>query len=292
MRSGFCTVVGRPNVGKSTLVNALVGEKVAITTPVPQTTRHAIRAVLNGDGVQVVFTDTPGVHKPRTLLGTRLNDLARSSLSHVDCVVFLVDGQGGIGRGDEFLARLLADVTTPVIAAVNKVDTIARPKQLPLLQRLAAMGDWAEIVPISAAEGENLDVLTRLIVERMPEGTAYFPDGQVTDQSIEQRVAEIIREKAITLLREEVPHSVAVLVEEMGPGTSPDVTTVVATMYVERDSQKGIVIGRGAEILRDVGTRARAELEPLLGTRVYLDLRVKLMKEWQRDPRKLARLGY
>ncbi len=292
MRSGFCTVVGRPNVGKSTLVNALVGEKVAITTPVPQTTRHAIRAVLNGDGVQVVFTDTPGVHKPRTLLGTRLNDLARSSLSHVDCVVFLVDGQGGIGRGDEFLARLLADVTTPVIAAVNKVDAIARPKQLPLLQRLAAMGDWAEIVPISAAEGENLDVLTRLIVERMPEGPAYFPDGQVTDQSIEQRVAEIIREKAITLLREEVPHSVAVLVEEMGPGTSPDVTTVVATMYVERDSQKGIVIGRGAEILRDVGTRARAELEPLLGTRVYLDLRVKLMKEWQRDPRKLARLGY
>jgi GTP-binding protein Era len=292
MRSGFCTVVGRPNVGKSTLVNALVGEKVAITTPVPQTTRHAIRAVLNGDGVQVVFTDTPGVHKPRTLLGTRLNDLARSSLSHVDCVVFLVDGQGGIGRGDEFLARLLADVTTPVIAAVNKVDAIARPKQLPLLQRLAALGDWAEIVPISAAEGENLDILTRLIVERMPEGPAYFPDGQVTDQSIEQRVAEIIREKAITLLREEVPHSIAVLVEEMGPGTSPDVTTVVATMYVERDSQKGIVIGRGAEILRDVGTRARAELEPLLGTRVYLDLRVKLMKEWQRDPRKLARLGY
>jgi len=292
MRSGFCTVVGRPNVGKSTLVNALVGEKVAITTPVPQTTRHAIRAVLNGDGVQVVFTDTPGVHKPRTLLGTRLNDLARSSLSHVDCAVFLVDGHAGIGRGDEFLARLLADVHTPVLAAVNKVDAIARPKQLPLLQRLAGMGDWAEIVPISAAEGENLDVLTRLIVERMPEGPAYFPGGQVTDQSIEQRVAEIIREKAITLLREEVPHSIAVLVEEMGPGTSPDVTTVVATMYVERDSQKGIVIGRGAEILRDVGTRARAELEPLLGTRVYLDLRVKLMKEWQRDPRKLARLGY
>jgi len=309
MRSGFCTIVGRPNVGKSTLVNALVGEKVAITTPVPQTTRHAIRAVLNGDGVQVVFTDTPGVHKPRTLLGARLNDLARSSLSSVDCIVFLVDGHGGIGRGDEFLARLLADVGTPVLAAVNKVDAIARPKQLPLLQRLAGLGDWAEIVPISAAEGENLDVLTRLIVERMPEGPAYFPDGQVTDQSIEQRVAEIIREKAITLLREEVPHSIAVLVEEMrpragardeghdavdasGPGTSPDVTTVVATMYVERDSQKGIVIGRGAEILRDVGTRARAELEPLLGTRVYLDLRVKLMKEWQRDPRKLARLGY
>jgi GTP-binding protein Era len=296
MRSGFCSIVGRPNVGKSTLLNALVGEKVAITTPVPQTTRHAIRAVLNrgegDDAVQVVFTDTPGVHKAKTLLGARLNDLARASLSQVDCVVFLVDGQAGIGRGDQFMAGLLTDLPTPVIAAVNKVDSFARGKQLPLLQRLAALGDWAEIVPISAQGGENLDVLTDLIIARMPEGPAYFPEGQVTDQSIEQRVAEVVREKAITLLREEVPHSVAVVVEELGPGTSPDVTTIAATLYVERDSQKGIVIGRGGEVLRDVGTRARADLEPLLGTRVYLDLRVKLMKEWQRDPRKLSKLGY
>jgi GTP-binding protein Era len=292
MRSGFCTIVGRPNVGKSTLVNALVGEKVAITTPVPQTTRHAIRAVLNAPDIQIVFTDTPGVHKPRTLLGSRLNDLARSSLSQVDCVVFLVDGQAGIGRGDEFIARLLADLPTPVIAAVNKVDAIARPKQLPLLQRLGQLGDWDEIVPISAIEGENLTTLVDLIVQRMPEGPEYFPQGQVTDQTLEQRVAEVIREKAITLLREEVPHSVAVVIEEMGPGTSEDVTTIAATLYVERDSQKGIVIGRGGEVLRDIGTRARADLEPLLGTRVYLDLRVKLMKEWQRDPRKLQRLGY
>jgi GTP-binding protein Era len=292
VRSGFCSLVGRPNVGKSTLLNALVGEKIAITTPVPQTTRHVLRGVLNRDGVQVVFTDTPGVHKPRTLLGSRLNDLARSTLSSVDCIVFLVDGSQQIGRGDEFLAGLLADVGTPVIAALNKVDAFARKRQLPQLARLAELGDWAEVVPLSAATGDNVDVLADLIAARMPEGPAYFPLGQVTDQPLEQRIAEIIREKAITALREEVPHSVAVAVEEVTPGQSQGVTVVSANLYVERDSQKGIVIGKGGGLLRDIGAQARQELEPLLGTAVYLDLRVKLMKEWQRDPRKLERLGY
>jgi len=292
MRSGFCSIVGRPNVGKSTLINQLVGEKIAITTPVPQTTRHVIRGVLNREDAQVVFTDTPGIHKPKTLLGSRLNELARANLSSVDCVVFCVDGSGGIGRGDEFLARLLAGSPTPVIAALNKVDDFARKRQLPMLGRLAAMGDWAEVVPISARTGDNVDLLADLIVARMPEGPAYFPAGQVTDQPLEQRVAEIIREKAITALREEVPHSVAVVVDELGPGESPGITAISAHLYVERDSQKGIVIGHGGEVLRTVGARAREELEPLLGTGVYLDLRVKLMKEWQRDPRKLERLGY
>lgn len=292
MRSGFCSIVGRPNVGKSTLINRLVGEKIAITTPVPQTTRHIIRGVLNRDDAQVVFTDTPGIHKPKTLLGNRLNELARANLSSVDCVVFLLDGAGGIGRGDEFLARLLAESPTPVIAALNKVDDFARRRQLPMLERLATMGGWAEVIPISARNGDNVDVLTDLIVARMPEGPAYFPAGQVTDQPLEQRVAEIIREKAITALREEVPHSVAVVVDELGPGESAGITAISAHLYVERDSQKGIVIGHGGEVLRTVGARAREELEPLLGTGVYLDLRVKLMKEWQRDPRKLERLGY
>jgi GTPase len=292
MRSGFCAIVGRPNVGKSTLLNAIVGQKVAIITPVPQTTRHAVRGVLHRDDLQIVFVDTPGIHKPRTLLGRRMNEVARAALSGVDVVVFLVDGSQVIGRGDEFLARLLADVRAPVIAAVNKVDRVGRARQLPQLARLAELGDWAEVVPISATSGENVDTLVELIAERLPEGPAYFPEGQVTDQTIEQRAAEIIREKAITLMREELPHSIAVLIEELGPGTSSDVTAVTATLYVERDSQKGIVIGKAGSVLAAIGRAAREELELLLGTKVYLDVRVKLMREWQRDARKLARLGY
>jgi len=292
MRSGFCTIVGRPNVGKSTLLNALVGQKVAITTPVPQTTRNAIRGIRHRDDVQVVFTDTPGLHKPKTLLGSRLNDVARDSLSSVDCIVFLVDGSVPIGRGDEFLARLLADVSPPVLTALNKVDAFARARQLPQLSRLAELGDWEEIVPISAATGDNVEVLAELITARMPEGPPYFPPEQITDQTVEQRAAEIIREKAITVMREEVPHSVAVVVDELAPGRSEGVTVVTAHLYVERDSQKGIVIGQGGSVLRDIGTRARPDLEALLGGPVYLDLRVKLLKEWQRDARKLARLGY
>lgn len=292
MRSGFCAIVGRPNVGKSTLLNALVGQKVAITTPVPQTTRHAIRGIRHRDDVQVVFTDTPGLHKPKTLLGSRLNQVARDSLSSVDCIVFVVDGSVPIGRGDQFLARLLTDVRPPVLAALNKVDVFARARQLPQLSRLAALGEWAEIVPVSAATGDNVEVLADLITARMPDGPAYFPPEQVTDQSVEQRAAEIIREKAITIMREEVPHSVAVVVDELAPGRAEGVTAIGAHLYVERDSQKGIVIGHGGTVLRDIGTRARPELEALLGGPVYLDLRVKLLKEWQRDARKLARLGY
>ncbi|MDP9406277.1 MAG: GTPase Era [Actinomycetota bacterium] len=292
MRSGFCAIVGRPNVGKSTLLNAVVGQKVAIATPVPQTTRHAIRGVLHRDGLQIVFVDTPGLHKPKTVLGARLNDVARATLSGVDVVVFMVDGAAGIGRGDGFVAGLLAEVATPTVAVLNKVDAYARPKQLPQLSRLASLGDWAEVVPLSAATGDNVDRLVEVIAARLPEGPAYFPDGQVSDQTTEQLVAELVREQAITVMREEVPHSIAVVVDELGPGESDGVTVVAATLYVERDSQKGIVIGRGGAVLRDVGARARAQLEPLLGARVFLDLRVKLMKEWQRDPRKLQRLGY
>jgi len=292
MRSGFCSIVGRPNVGKSTLLNALVGQKVAITTPVPQTTRHAIRGVLHLPDAQVVFVDTPGLHKPRTLLGSRLNDVARGTLSGVDVVVFVVDGSATIGRGDEFIAGLLRNVETPVVAVLNKVDRIGRAQQLPKLARLAELGDWDEVVPISAATGEAVDTLTALIVERLPEGPQYFPSDQVTDQTIERRLAEIVREKAITLMREEVPHSIAVLVEEIVPGTSEDVMVVHATLYVERDSQKGIVIGRAGSVLKQIGAEARPELELLLGARVFLDLRVKLSKEWQRDARKLERLGY
>ena len=292
MRSGFCALVGRPNVGKSTLLNAIVGQKVAITTPVPQTTRHAVRGVLHRDDLQIVFVDTPGIHKPRTLLGSRLNEVARGALSGVDCIVFMVDGERGIGRGDAFLAGLLADVDTPVIAVVNKIDRLRRVDQLPRLAAVAELGEWAEIVPLSAATGEGVDVLVDLLAARMPEGPAYFPREQVTDQTPEQLVAEIVREKAITLMREEVPHSIAVVVDDIEPGEREDVLVVAATIYVERDSQKGIVIGKGGSVLREIGSKARPEVELVLGSQVYLDLRVKLSKEWQRDPKKLERLGY
>jgi GTPase len=293
MRSGFVSIVGRPNVGKSTLLNAIIGQKIAITTPVPQTTRHAVRGVLHAEGTQVVFVDTPGLHKPKTLLGSRLNEVARGALSNVDLIVFLVDGSRGIGRGDHFIASLLTDVTTPVIAVLNKTDAMGKPtNQLPKLVQLSELGDFAEIVPVSAATGEGVDALVELIRKRMPEGPAYFPADQVTDQTPDRIISEIVREKAITLMREEVPHSIAVVVDDMEPGESEDVTVVQATVYVERDSQKGIVIGKGGSVLRDIGSRARPEVELVLGGRVFLELRVKLMKEWQRDPKKLERLGY
>ncbi|CAN5701625.1 GTPase Era [soil metagenome] len=298
MRSGFCAIVGRPNVGKSTLLNAVVGHKVAIITPVPQTTRHAIRGVLHRamgpdqDEVQVVFVDTPGLHKHKTLLGSRLNEVARATLSDVDVLVFMVDGSAEIGRGDAYIAGLLQAVETPTIAVVNKVDRISKTRQLPQLASVAELANFDEIVPVSATTGEGTTTLVELIVARMPEGPAYFPSGQVSDQTPEQLVAEVIREKAITLMREEVPHSIAVTVDELGPGESEGVTAISATLYVERDSQKGIVIGKGGTVLRDIGSRSREELQRSLDSRIFLDLRVKLSKEWQRDPKKLERLGY
>ena len=292
MRSGLCALVGRPNVGKSTLLNAIVGQKIAITAAVPQTTRHAIRGILHREDLQIVFVDTPGMHKPKTLLGSRLNEVARDTLSGVDVIVFLVDGAAGIGQGDRFIASVLGDVATPTFAVVNKVDAYAKPKVLPQLQAVAALGQWDEVVPISAKAGDNVAELVDLIAARMPEGPPYFPEGQVSDQTQEQLFAELIREKAIRLMAEEVPHSIAVAIEEIGPGESQGVVAVTATLFVERDSQKGIVIGKGGAVLRDIGSRAREEMQAILGTRVYLDLRVKLFKEWQRDPRKLQRLGY
>jgi len=299
MRSGFASVVGRPNVGKSTLVNALVGQKVAITTPVPGTTRHAIRGVLHrpadeegGEDAQVVFVDTPGLHKPQSVLGTRMNEVAREQLGGGDLVIFLVDAAAGIGRGDAYVAGLLADAPVPVLAAANKVDRLSRAAQLPALAALDALGDFEEVVPISAAAGEGLDTLTELILARLPEGPPYFPPEMASDQPLERVLAEIIREKAIVRMREEVPHSVAVVVEEVAPGESEGVTAVHAVLYVERESQRGIVIGHQGRVLGDIGRAAREELELVLGSRVWLDLRVKLMKEWQRDPKALQRLGY
>ncbi len=289
-RSGFAAIIGRPNVGKSTLLNALVGEKIAITTPVPQTTRHAVRGILHRPDAQVVFVDTPGLHKPKTLLGTRLNDTARATLEDVDVVAFVTDGRQGIGTGDRWVAGLLADVRTPVIAVLNKVDALRRDRQLAQLGALAALGDFAEIVPVSALRGEQVEVVADLVLDRMPEGPPYFPEGQTTDMPLEQLIAEVIREQALLRLREEVPHSVAAAVDELEE--RPDGLVVHAGLYVERDSQKGILVGKGGAMLKAIGTAARESLSLLLGRRVHLDLRVRLAKEWQRDPKALNRFGY
>jgi len=290
-RSGFVAVVGRPNVGKSTLVNSLVGRKVAIVSDKPQTTRHDARAVLTTEGYQIVFTDTPGFHKPRTLLGTRLNDLVGAATQGVDAIVMVVDAKDGVGRGDAFVyERRVRPVGVPAFCAVNKLDLLRNREEVPQLQAAADLGDFEEIVPVSAKTARGVGMLRDLLLERLPEGPAYYPDGEFTDQPLEIRLAEIVREKALAVTRQEVPHSIAVLVEELEEGEG--LTKIHANLIVERDSQKGIVIGKGGETLKTIGTRAREEMELVLGRKVFLDLRVKVLKEWQRDPKALQRLGF
>jgi GTPase len=289
--SGVVAVVGRPNVGKSSLVNALVGEKVSIVTDKPQTTRGRIRGALTNGSYQIVFTDTPGFHKPRTELGRRLNRMVEESTEDVEAVVLVVDARAGVGRGDEFVAW---SQVTPLrclkVCAVNKVDLVAREALVAQLDAAARLAAFDHVIPTSARRGTGFGDLIDVLVAALPEGPAYFPEGEITDQPIEMRVAEVVREKALALTREEVPHSIAVTVDEME--RQGDLTRIGARILVERDSQKGIVIGKGARMLRRIGTEARKEIEAILGTRVYLELRVKVQREWQRDPVALSRLGY
>jgi GTP-binding protein Era len=290
-RSGFVAVVGRPNVGKSTLVNALVGRKVAIVSDKPQTTRRDIRAVLSAQDHQVVFTDTPGFHKPRTLLGSRLNELVGEATQGVDVVVQVVDADAGVGRGDAFVyERQVGPFGGSRLCAVNKLDRVRNREEVPQLQAAADLGTWDEVVPVSAKTGRGVGLLLDLVVARLPEGPAYYPADEITDQPLEVRLAEIVREKALAVTRQEVPHSIAVVVDELE--TEEGLTRVNASLIVERDSQKGIVIGKGGETLKTIGSRARQEMELVLGGRVFLDLRVKVLKEWQRDPKALQRLGF
>jgi GTP-binding protein Era len=293
VKSGLVALAGRPNVGKSTLLNALLGQKLAIVSDKPQTTRSAVRGVLHRPEGQIALVDTPGLHKPRTLLGQRLNDLVRGTLAEVDLVLQLVDAAAGVGAGDRFLAAELAKVDTPKLCVVNKLDAASRAKMVVALEAAAALGDFAEIVPVSARDGTQLDLLVQLILRHLPEGRPLYPEGHTSDEPEQHLVAELIREKALAVVRDELPHSVAVLVEEMGPDPErEDLLVIRANLFVERASQKPIVLGKGGSVLRDIGTRARAELEALFGTKVYLDLRVKVAKEWQRDPRQLSRLGF
>jgi GTP-binding protein Era len=291
-RAGIVAVVGRPNVGKSTLVNVLVGEKVAIVSDKPQTTRRDIRAIRTTDDVQIVFTDTPGFHKPRTALGARLNDLVSDAVEGVDVVVQVVDAASGVGRGDAYVHdhQVASANAGARICVVNKIDRIRHHDLIPQLSAAGELGDWDEVVPVSAADGTGVDTLLDLLVTRMPAGPALFPEGEVTDQPIEVRIAELVREQALAVTREEVPHSVAVVIEEIEHEDALE--RIHASIVVERDSQKGILIGKGGQTLKTIGTRARGQIEPLVGKRVFLDLRVKVMKEWQRDSKMLDRLGY
>jgi GTP-binding protein Era len=301
-RSGFASFVGRPNAGKSTLTNALVGQKIVITSDKPQTTRTVVRGIVHRDDAQLILVDTPGLHRPRTLLGERLNDLVRTTWAEVDVVAVCFPANERIGPGDRFIVTELAKVRlTPKVAVATKTD-LASPERIAAhLQDIVALGtetgtEWQEVVPVSAVSGDQVQLLADLLVGLMPEGPPLYPDGDLTDAPEEILVAELIREAALDGVRDELPHSIAVVVEEMelreGRPADKPLLDVRADLYVERSSQKGIVIGHRGSRLRQVGTNARQQVEALLGTPVYLDLHVKIAKDWQRDPKQLRRLGF
>lgn len=293
-RSGFVTFVGRPNVGKSTLTNALVGEKIAITSEKPQTTRRAIRGILNRPAGQLVIVDTPGIHKPRTLLGERLNDLVDQVLGDVDVIGFCVPATEKVGPGDRRIAASLDGYArAKKVAIVTKTDAASRDEITARLMEVDALReDWAAVIPLSAFTHEQLDILTDEVLKLMPKGPALYPEGITTDESEEDRIAEMIREAALEGVRDELPHSIAVVIDDIAPREGTDLTDVHAQIVVERDSQKAIIIGHKGRRLADVGKRARVGIEELLGTRVFLGLHVKVAKEWQRDPKQLGRLGF
>jgi GTPase len=302
-RSGFACLVGRPNAGKSTLTNALVGKKIVIESSKPQTTRHAVRGIVHRADAQLVLIDTPGLHKPRTLLGERLNDVVRATWSQVDVVGVCLPADQRLGPGDRYLVGELAGLPRrPSLVAIATKSDLPSPDRM--AEHLATIGaletqidiDWAAIIPVSATKGFQLDVLTEALSRLLPEGPPLYPDGEITDEPEEALVAELIREAALEGVHDELPHSITVTVEEMGlrdgrPADQP-LLDIYASMIVERDSQKGIVIGHRGSRLRDIGAAARHQIEAILGTPVYLDLRVKVLKEWQRDAKQLNRLGF
>ena len=298
--SGFVCLVGRPNTGKSTLTNALVGTKVAITANQPQTTRHTIRGIMHRPDFQIVLIDTPGLHRPRTLLGKRLNDLVRDTYGDVDVIGLCIPADEAIGPGDRWIFEQIRTIApkTKLLVIVTKIDKVSKDRvaaQLMAVHELAGE-HAAEIVPVSATTGEQVDVLIDVLVAQLPPGPAFYPDGELTDEPEEVLMAELIREAALEGVRDELPHSLAVVIDavEQRPKSDSrdDLIAVYAILYVERPSQKGIVIGKGGARLKEVGTAARTQIEKLLGTKVYLELRVKIAKNWQRDPKQLGRLGF
>jgi GTP-binding protein Era len=303
-RCGLACLVGRPNAGKSTLTNSIVGAKIAITSNRPQTTRHVVRGVLTRPDAQLVILDTPGLHKPRTLLGQRLNDLVRDAWSHVDVAALCVAADAPVGSGDAFVASSLARARSAgaqTFAIVTKTDLVPPNVVAQRLAEVAELGDkvgltWTEIVPVSAVSGDQVELLTDLLIRYLPEGAALFPDGEVTDEPTEVLIGELIREAALEGVTDELPHSIAVVIDEISPRADrPEdrpLTDVEAVIFVERDSQKGIVIGKGGARLKHVGSQARPGIEAIVGTPVYLNLRVKVAKDWQRNPNQMRRLGF
>ena len=300
-RAGFACLVGRPNAGKSTLTNALVGDKVAITSSKPQTTRHTIRGIVSRPGRQLILVDTPGLHKPRTLLGERLNDLVRETLLEVDVIGFCLPADQKIGPGDNFIAAELSELQrarrVPVVAIATKTDRVDRERLAEHLIAIDQLGEWAAIIPCSAVRGDQVDDVLALLSDYLPPAPApLYPEDVLTDEPAETMIAELVREAALEGVRDELPHSLAVVVEEMVPREDrPEgdpMTDVRVNVFVERESQKAIIIGRGGSRLREVGTNARQGIERVLGHKVYLDLHVKVAKDWQRDPKQLQRLGF
>ena len=297
-RAGFISIVGRPNVGKSTLTNALVGHKVAITSGRPETTRHNIRGIVHGDNYQLVLVDTPGYHRPRTLLGKRLNDMVREALAEVDCVIFCLPANQRIGPGDQFIARELRSVRRPIIAVATKCDSVPRERVLEHLMAIEKLGEWSAIVPVSSFENKGIDRLREVLAQTVPLSPPLYPQDDISDESRETMIAEFIREAALEGVRDELPHSLAVKVEEIierpkrEGDDRPPLLDIHVNVYVERDSQKAIIIGKKGSRLKEIGTRARAHIEDYLGRRVYLDLHVRTAKDWQSDPKMLQRLGF
>ena len=294
-RSGFACFVGRPNAGKSTLTNALVGDKIAITSSKPQTTRHAIRGLVHRPDGQLVLIDTPGLHKPRTVLGERLNDLVRSTWSEVDTVGLCLPADERVGPGDRFLIAEIARLRRkPVLAIATKIDLVSKERLVEHLVSIQKAGDdagltWQDVVPVSAVAGEQVSLLADLLLATLPEGPPLYPEGQLTDEPEETLIAEVIREATLEGVRDELPHSIAVTIDEILPGKT---VKVHASLFVERDSQKGIVIGHKGARLREIGSAARTQIERILGSPVFLDLHVKVAKDWQRDPKQLRKLGF
>jgi GTP-binding protein Era len=296
-RSGFVALVGRPNAGKTTLTNALVGEKVGIVSNRPQTTRHAIRGVVHKPAGQIVLVDTPGLHKPKSLLGKRLNDVVRDTLSDVDVIVFCIPADQPVGTGDAFIARQLREVKAPIVLVVTKTDAASKKRVAEQLMAASKLVEAAEVVPVSAVNGDQVGLLEDLLIGLLPEGPPLYPEEQTTDEDTERQIAELIREAALEKVRQEVPHSLAVTIEEMVRRPDPkrtggELIEVHALLHVERNSQKPMLLGTGGQIIKAIGSEARVGMETLLGARVHLELHVTVLGEWQDDPKKLNRLGY
>ncbi|MDQ0339644.1 GTP-binding protein Era [Caldalkalibacillus uzonensis] len=291
-RSGFVALIGRPNVGKSTLMNHIIGQKVAIMSDKPQTTRNKIQGIYTSSAGQIIFVDTPGIHKPKTKLGDYMVTIAHNTLREVDVILFLVDAKEGMGPGDQWIINQLKEISTPVFLVVNKIDLVHPDELLPLIEQYAALHHFKEVIPVSALQGNNTSRLVEQIIAYLPEGPQYYPSDQVTDHPERFIVAELIREKVLQLTHEEIPHSIAVDIEEIKRRDERGTVFVSAVIYTERDSQKKIIIGKEGRMLKEIGTRARQEIEALLGSKIFLDLWVKVKKDWRNKMNQLRLFGY